>query len=188
MSNGIRVYMDEELEKKVRKAASEEHISPAEFISMVVTKRLRNKVTGSDEPITFQESDTKTSECYIRLKGEDALMLRYKAEQLGLTPTSYVRLISYTKEFAVIDPNDDDDFREFCHEFSVLSRSFEAAVGYIKRGEGDVFKQDVELLKDYMNEISELQNKHLALAMANRDSIRRETLKKIRHQIKISKN
>ena len=184
MNDGIRIYLGKELEEKVREKAAAEHISPGAYIASMLPAAIeKHKAKREAEEITFNEDAASTSECHIHLKGNDALMLKMRAAEAGLSPTVYVRRIAYTKEYVEIEMPS-DGFDEFSERFSRLESSFTAAVGFILRGEGTGFRQDVELLKDYMGQICDLCKEYYKLTFINRETVMRRMMKEIRHQIR----
>ena len=184
MKDGIRVFLSDELEKIVKQEANAEHISPGDYISMIVKEALEDKSLDDDyEELDEVKAQDRSKEVQVHLYGEDADQLRLKANSMGLTPTSYIRRLIYTKEYFNINVPT-DDLRELIDTFIKFEQSYTAVVGYIKRGDGEVFKQDIELLKDSMSEISDLFKKQVEISYKSRLKVENKMMKHIRDEIK----
>jgi len=191
MKDGIRVFLPDELEKMVKREADAEHVSPGEYISMVLKETFEDKEYNSEDfEETPEEEESRGKDrgkqVNIHLYGEDADEVKLKSQALGLNPTSYVRRLIYNNNYTVINVPV-DDIMEFIGEFTKLRSSFTAAVGYIKRADGIVFKQDVELLEDYMGQLCELFKNQAKLTYATRAIVEKKMMKYIRDEIKKNK-
>lgn len=119
----------------------------------------------------------------IRFSGEDAKLLKQKASELKISPTAYIRRLIRSGNCPVIKMGT-DDIEDFIRKFTDLERAFAAAVGFIERSEGLVLSQDVELLKDYMKEMTDLFIKQVKLSYKTRLSAKRTIVKEVMEQIK----
>ncbi len=192
MKDGIRVFLPDELEKIVKREADAEHLSPGEYISMMMKEALEDKDFDSyDFEETPEEEELRgkdrNKQVNIHLYGDDAEEAKRQSQALGLTPTSYVRRLIYTGDYTVINVPV-EDLMEFIGEFTKLRNSFTAAVGYIKRSEGEIYKQDLELLEDYMGQMTELFKNQAKLTYATRAKVEQKMMKYIRDEINKNKN
>ncbi|MBR6402161.1 MAG: hypothetical protein IKS48_02100 [Eubacterium sp.] len=119
----------------------------------------------------------------IRFSGEDAKLLKQKASELKISPTAYIRRLIRSGNCPVIKMGM-DDIDDFIRKFTNLERAFAAAVGFIERSDGVVFSQDIELLKDYMKEMTELFTKQVEISYRTRLSAKRTIVKEAMEQIK----
>ena len=190
MNDGIRVFLDKNVERLIKQEADAEHISPGQYISMIVAESLADRNLsadiGDEAPENRSEAKDRSNKIVITLYGEDADMLKQKAAAMGLTPTSYIRRLAYTKEYVTIEVPT-DDLRDLIDRFIELEKAFCAAVGFIKRSEGVIFTQDLELLKDYMSEIKELFKQQVKITYASRLKVEQKMARYIRDQIKKSR-
>ena len=183
----IKTFLPEDLEAIVKHEANAEHVSPGAYITMLVKEALEGKTLDENEEVFEGDGpvDRKNHVC-VNLYGKDADQLRLKANSMGLTPTSYIRRLIYTKEYFNINVPT-DDLRELIDTFIKFEQSYTAVVGYIKRGDGEVFKQDIELLKDSMSEISDLFKKQVEISYKSRLKVENKMMKHIRDEIKKAK-
>ncbi len=191
MKDGIRVFLPEEVEKIIKREADAEHVSPGDYISMMVKEGLDKIPSADDYEIDCEEERAqgmdRSTEVRIHLYGDDANQLKRKAADMGLNPTAYIRRLIYTKEFVnVIVPT--DDLREYIDKFTKLENAFIAAVGYIKSADGLIYKQDLELLNDYAGQIAELFKEQVKISTAERLKVENKMIKYVKDQIKQNKN
>lgn len=183
----IKVFLPEDLENIVRQEANAEHISPGAYIGTLVKEALEGKTLNDDidDEEVFEDDGPvdRSNRICVNLYGKDANQLKLKARSNGLTPTAYIRKVAYTQEIVnIIVPT--DDIREFIDEFKSLERAFTSAVGYIKRSEGDVFIQDIELLKDYMSQIGDLFEKQVRISYSQRFKVENKMMKYVKAELK----
>lgn len=191
MNNGIRVFLkNPDIEKILLREAEAEHISPGEYISMVLTEVLSKK-----EPVVEEESEEeppeekvttsgrdKKNQSVITLYGNDSIMLKQKAAEIGLSPTAYIRRIIYTKEFVNIQVYT-DDLEDFMQTFGELKRGVLTTISFINRNSKEVFVQDVETIKLYLERIKDLVGKQVKMSYASRLKVERAMTKSIKEQI-----
>lgn len=191
MSDGIRIFFkNKELEKRIRKEAAEQHLSPGAYIALMVSEALAGKKVSEEvynhdedeDEERFDGNTDKSGNINIRLYGEDAIRLRNKARRFGINPTAYVRRLVRTAVFVDIRV-ETNDITELIQTYSEFKQAFTAAVGYIKRCDGEVFEQDIELLKDYMSEITDLFTKQVDMVYKSRLRVERKAEKYIKEQI-----
>ncbi len=186
MRNEIHLFLQDDIYQAVKQESEAQHLSPSEFISMKLKEVLPIHVTeqnetSPDDPGIATVSDN--GKVTIRLSGSDAQILKKKAAEAGLSPTAFVRRLVITNECVFIQmPTDDLD--EYIERFTDLEKAFMAAIGYIKRGEGEVFKQDIDLLKDYMSDLTELFKTQISISYETRNSVKRSMIKELRDQIR----
>ncbi len=181
----IKVFLPEELEKIVKQEANAEHVSPGAYITMVLKEALADKEPDEDGKCETDESvaDAVRGTLTVRLSGDDAQVLRTKAAESGLTPTAYLRRLVYTKEYVNIKVPM-DDLEELLGQFGKLETAFVAAVGYLKRSEGLVYKQDIDLLNEYMEDIKQLLKQQVKISLGLRQKVEDKIMKEIRTEIK----
>ena len=191
MSDGIRIFFkNKELEKRIRKEAAAQHLSPGAYIAQMVSEALAGKKVSEEvydhdedeDEERFDGNPDKSGNINIRLYGEDAIRLRNKARRFGINPTAYVRRLVRTAVFVDIRV-ETNDITELIQTYSEFEQAFTAAVGYIKRCDGEVFEQDIELLKDYMSEITDLFTKQVEMVYKSRLRVERKAEKYIKEQI-----
>ncbi len=186
MNDGIRVFLGAEMEKTVKREADAEHLSPGAYISMLVNEALADKKMEDFDEAPEEISTSTVGDCYIKLSGEDAQALKQKAAEMGITPTGYVRRIVHTKEYAnIVVPT--DDLREYIDKFTKLENAFISVVGYIKSAEGVIFQQDLDLLNDYMGQMTDLFKEQVKLTAATRLKTENRMIKFVKDQIKQNK-
>ncbi len=181
----IKTFLPEELEAIVRQEANAEHISPGAYVAMLVKEALEGKTLNNESDEEVFEGDGPVDRSHrvcINLYGKDADQLKIRAGEMGLSPTAYIRRIAYTKEYVSITVPT-DDLREFIDEFIKYEQSYTAAVGYIKRGEGEVFTQDLGLLKDYMSEIRDLFKKQVELSYSMRLKTQNKMMRDLKDEV-----
>lgn len=187
MKDGIRVFLPDDLEKIIKREADAEHVSPGEYISMMVKEGLSSLPTKDDfemdaEEELFQGMD-RSNQVNVHLYGEDANQIKRKAADMGLNPTAYIRRLIYTKEYVnIVLPT--DDIQEYIEKFSELEKAFVSVVGYIRSADGVIFKQDLELLNDYMGQIQELFKLQVKVSVSSRLKVENKMIKYVRDQIK----
>lgn len=188
MNDGIRVFLPEELERKIKREADAEHLSLADYISMVMSEAMSGKpdvgINDEEEGIKQEKSrkQDRSNEVRIHLYGDDAIQLKQKAAEIGLNATAYIRRIIYTKEFVNI-PVYTDDLEDFMQTFGELKRGVLTTISFINRNSKEVFVQDVETIKNYLERIADLVGKQVKISYASRLKVERAMTKSIKEQI-----
>ena len=188
MNDGIRVFLPEELERKIKREADAEHLSLADYISMVMGEAMSGKpdvgINDEEESINQEKSrkQDRSNEVRIHLYGDDAIQLKQKAAEIGLNATAYIRRIIYTKEFVNI-PVYTDDLEDFMKTFDDLERGVLTTISFINRNSKEVFVQDVETIKLYLERIADLVGKQVKMSYASRLKVERAMTKSIKEQI-----
>ncbi len=190
MKDGIRVFLPDDLDKIIKREADAEHVSPGEYISMMVKEDLSSLPTNDDFEMDAEEELSqgmdRSNQVNVHLYGEDANQIKRKAADMGLNPTAYIRRLIYTKEYAnIVVPT--DDLREYIDKFTKLENAFISVVGYIKSADRVVFQQDLDLLNDYMGQMTDLFKEQVKLTAATRLKTENKMIKFVKDQIKQNK-
>ena len=157
MSKQYHVYIPDEWVPLAEKYAKEEHFSPgALFTSIIVDelKRFQEEIgyDHSDETVRDHTDVTTADDFFhVKLRGDDAALLKRKAKALGISPTNWLRNVIHRKDLT-IHKIEFGDLREMNAIYGRNVSSIEGIVSVCKDN-NNVFPQDVERIIELMETI-----------------------------------
>ena len=177
MSKTFQVSMPEEIANALIEEAKNEQLTVSSYLTMITKEQLKDVIKENNKDDETNDSQDGGRLC-IEFYGKDSALVKRKAADLGLTPTSYLRRLAYTKDFKIIDFTT-DDLEGFLADIGRLINAITSCINMAKRYSGKIFPQDIELIKNNLDKIIKLSQEQIVISLNDRKRVYNKMMKKI---------
>ncbi len=181
MSKQYHVYIPDEWVPLAEKLAKEEHFSLGTLFTSIIVdelKRVQEEIgyDHSDETVSDDTDVTKSDEFFhVKLRGDDAALLKRKANELGISPTNWLRNVIHRKDLTIYRI-EFGDLREMSAIYGRLVSSIEGIVA-VCRENNNVSPLDLERIIELMDTIRDQHIIVMTMTLAKRKAEKKKRVK-----------
>lgn len=174
----VIMYLDDDVANVLKQEAKMEHLSLSGYCSAMATDKVKSIYNSADCSAPAETTDGEgADDCFrVNLRGDDASVLKRKANELGITPTAWLRNAIHRKDLT-IHKIDFADLREMNAIYGRNVSSIEGIVSVCKDN-NSVFPQDVERIIELMETIRDQHLIVMTSVLAKRKAEKRKLVKK----------
>lgn len=175
----VNIYLQDDVARIIKQEAKAENMSVSSYCAMIANDAVRNMIDSDPSYETHEstvEEKTAVDSYRVKLCGKDATLLKKKAKELGVLPADWIRHAIYRKDLK-IHYVQLVDLEEMLDQIGRLVSTVEG-VATVCISNRSVFPQDVERIRDLLEEITALMKKCVATVLAKRQKAQQKLVEK----------